>query len=146
MAETGGMPPGEMGGWIAAILAVIGGPAAVAKAVRWMSEHSSARRESRAAGNREWEAKLAAREAEQDQRMADSLRKCEEHCAAVTLRADKMFYVIGLMLPEVQRLAPESPLLRRAIPLLAEILPIPIDPELPADMKATLARIDAATA
>lgn len=142
----GGLPAGEVTGWVAGLAALLGGPAAIAKAVNWLSERSDRRRESRANGNREWEAKLAAREAELDSRMADSLRKCEAHCAAVTARADKMFYVIGFMLPEVQRLAPESALLRRALPLLAEILPIPLDPILPADMAAQLVDLDEKTA
>ncbi|MCZ4340565.1 hypothetical protein O4H52_03030 [Sphingomonadaceae bacterium G21617-S1] len=155
MAETGGIPPGEVGGWIAivgAIVAIFGGPRAVAKAVEWLDGRAERKRVSRETKLQSWqnenaakEATLAAREAQLDQKVADNLAKCEEHCAKVTARADTLFYVFVLILPEVERFAPESPLLRKAKSLLANVLPIPIDPTLPPDMKAQLAAIDEKT-
>ena len=153
MADAGGIPPGEVGGWIAgiaAVLALFGGPKAVAKAVEWIDARAERKRLSREEKIDAWQAEvnekeraLSAREAELDNKIADSLARCEAHCAQVTARADKMFYVIVLIFPEVRRLAPESPLLLHASTVLADILPLPLD--LPADMQAQLDLIDEKT-
>ncbi|ABQ68531.1 hypothetical protein Swit_2172 [Rhizorhabdus wittichii RW1] len=143
MSEPGGVSTGGVIGIVAGFLALIGGPTAIGKVGTWLADRADRRRQSRADGNREWEAKLKAREEAVEQQIADSLRECKDHCAAVTARADKLFYVVMLILPEVQRHAPTSAQLRQAKALLADILPIPFDPELPADMRAQLAAIDA---
>lgn len=153
MADTGGVPPGEVGGWIAiaaGALALFGGPKAFAKAVAWLDARAERRRLSREQKIDAWQGEvaakeraLAAREAELDGKIAANLAKCEAHCAQVTARADKLFYVVVLIFPEVRRLAPESALLQRASGLLADILPVPLD--LPEDMQAQLDLLDRKT-
>lgn len=137
----------EVGGWIGAVVAAIGGPPMIVKSFQWWSERADRRRESRAAGNREWEAKLKAREDALDEKIASSLAKCERDCAAMRTTMAKMQLALVLITPEVERYAPQSPLLRHAKLLLAElrsVLPLPID--LPPDMQAQLDELDGETA
>ncbi|WP_347270977.1 hypothetical protein [Rhizorhabdus histidinilytica] len=128
MSEPGGVSTGGAIGLVAGLLALIGGPAAFGKAGAWLADRADRRRQSRADGNREWEAKLKAWEAELDERAAASLRQCEEQCAELRAVVEKMRFAMVLILPEVERFAPSSPLLQKASSLLAEILPVAIKP------------------
>ncbi len=128
MSEPGGVSTGGLIGIVAGLLAMVGGPAAVGKVAAWLADRGDRRRQSRADGNREWEAKLKAWEAELDERSAASLRQCEQHCAELRVVVEKMRFAMVLILPEVERFAPESALLQKASSLLAEILPVAIKP------------------
>lgn len=140
MADTGGTSPGELGGMLAGALAILGAIGAALKwFMPWLAERADRRVASRAAGNREWEEKLRQREAEIDHRIAESLRSCEHHCERMRADVEKLRVAILLMLPELQRAAPYSPVLKRVGLLLRDAFPIPLD--LPDDIAKPLGEL-----
>ncbi|SDC31296.1 hypothetical protein SAMN05444678_102274 [Sphingomonas sp. YR710] len=139
MADTGGTSPGELGGMLAGALAILGAAGAAAK---WVIGWLSGREETRSTRNAAWERDLDAREKGLETRIAESLARCEEHCATVDAKFDKVRIAILLILPELQRAAPYSPALKRVGVLLRDVFPISLDQ--PDDMAAGIAAIDAA--
>lgn len=141
MADTNGTSPGELGGMIAGALALLGTAGA---GLKWLAGWVGAREDARAARNARWEADLDQRERAMDDKLSASLARCEEHCAAVEAKFEKVRIVLMLVLPELQRVAPYSPALKHARELLRDTFPIPID--LPGDMAGMIDEIDRATA
>ncbi len=137
-------------------------PAAVVAALKWLlpwwADQAERRRQGRAEGNREWEAKLKDRAADLDrrehefkQRLQEGLAECERHCSAIkdqfeTLRDDHkvVVLVVRIALPKLQADAPDSPEMRMIRTLLATRFPP--DPNIPDDMIALLGLLDEKTA
>ena len=90
----------------------------------------------------QWEAGLDARERAMESKLSASLAQCEEQCAAVEAKFDRMRLAILLVIPELQRVAPYSPALKQARDLLRDAFPIPLD--LPGDMADLIAVADEA--
>jgi hypothetical protein len=164
MSEPGGVSS-ETLGWIGGVLALLGGPPAIAKAVSWWTDRAERRRLSRADGNREWEAKLKSWDADLDQRERDlaaqlreGLAECERHCAETRaemarvvrdneeLREDNRTFalIIGLSVPGLARSAPSSPELSVIDTLMRTRFGIDMEAPArsPADLAALLAKLD----
>jgi hypothetical protein len=140
MTDTNGTSPGELGGMIAGALALLG---AAGAGLKWLAGWMSGREETRAARNARWEADLDQREREMENKLSASLARCEEHCAAIEAKFEKMRIAILLVLPELQRVAPYSPALKHARDLLRDTFPIPID--LPGDMAGMMDEVERIT-
>lgn len=140
MTDTGGTSPGELGGMVAGALAILGALGATGK---WLAGWLTTRSETRATRNARWEADLDAREHAIEARIAESLSKCEERCAVVDAKYDKVRIAILLILPELHRAAPNSPALKQVGSLLRDVFPISLDQ--PDDMASQIAAIDAHT-
>ncbi len=143
MSDAGGASPGEIGGIVAAVFTGLGGAWA---GLKWLLGWHEKRTETRAARNAKWEAELDTRERELDRKLEESLRRCEEHCAAMQGEVDqvkdharKMRGVIELVLPELAQVAPGSPTLALARLQLRDIFPV--EP-MPADMAAELRKLN----
>jgi len=139
MNDINGPAPGELGGMLAGALALLG---AIGAGLKWAAGWMAGREAIRADRLAQWEADLDARERAMESKLSDSLARCEEHCAAVEAKFDRMRLAILLVIPELQRVAPYSPALKQARDLLRDAFPIPLD--LPGDMAGLIAAADAA--
>jgi hypothetical protein len=154
MSEPGGVPEAGWWGIAAALLALIGGPAAIGKAVKWWAERSEKRRASRAEGNREWEAKLIAWDHELKEReraitsqLQEGLAECKRECEAVREESDKVrednrvvILALGVALPKLAQAAPATAELGVIRSLL--LTRFRLDPNTPAEVTALLALLD----
>lgn len=140
MADTGGTSPGELGGLVAGVLAVA---ASLGTAIKWVMGWRAGREETRAARNAKWESELDARERAMEERLSGHLESCENRCADLQAKFDKMSLAILLVLPELARISPFSAALRHARDLLKDT--IPALATLPPDMADVVTAIDAAT-
>jgi hypothetical protein len=139
MMVPGGLST-EVGGMVGVVIAALGGPALIKWLVTYFTERRDKLRDTRAAGNREWEAKLKEREDALDERIAEGLKSCEAHCAQLAATVDRLKLAVLLLAPEIARLSPTSPALRQVTELLADVIPVKFD--IPADMQAMLDKLD----
>lgn len=131
--DHGGVSAGEVGGVFAGIVA---GLAAIGKGIAWMLNWKDARENSRAARLHAWEQSLDRREKEHREETEARLGAVESKLSAVSMA---LFEAIG----ELQRLDPFSPILASARLVLQQAYPV--DPDMPAEIKALIRRVDRAT-
>lgn len=139
MTDAGGSSPGELGGMLAGALALLG---AIGAGLKWAANWMAGREAIRTDRLARWESDLDARERAMEGKLSDSLARCQEHCAAVEAKFDRMRLAILLLIPELQRVAPYSPALKQARDLLRDAFPIPLD--LPEDMAGLITAADEA--
>lgn len=140
MADTGGTSPGELGGMLAGALALLG---AAGAGIRWLTGWVTGREETRAQRNAKWESELDAREREIEARKSADLSRCEDRCAAVEAKMEKLHTATLLLFIEVQHASPHSETLVQVRDLLRDTFPVFFGK--PADMTANIDRIDAVT-
>jgi hypothetical protein len=138
MSDPGGTTPGELGGMVAGVAALLG---MIGAGLKWLGGWANKREENRATRNARWEADLDARERTIEEKLSASLSHCEGRCAAVEEKFDKVRIALLLILPELQRVAPPSPVLKQVRDLLRDIFPVPFG--LPADIGAEISALDA---
>lgn len=157
MSEPGGIPEAGWYAILAGFLGLIGGPAAFGKAVKWWTERAGKRQKGRAEGNREWESKLVAWDAELKARetaisaqLQAGLDECRRECAAVRQESDKLredsrvvLLALSVALPMLAHSAPGTTELSVIRTLL--LSRFRVGPDIPEEMRELLAMLDQKT-
>lgn len=130
----GGMPPGEVTGWIAGLAALFGGPPAIAKTVKWLADRADRRRQRREDKIQAWQDEVDAKARELDKQREGYVARLEGRLSAlergheardIQLRALRLAF--ELVSTALRQIDPENQALVLANDLLRSAFAVPID-------------------
>lgn len=143
MAVDSGVSPGEVGGWLAGAVVLLG---AFGKGIAWLLNWRDARAQTRAAKLQAWHEELARRETALDAKVDERMAGLEQQVAELGRNVDKWRMAFHLVAAELLQRHPQSTALMQAQKILAEACPMHLsDIIIPPDMERTLSRLDDVT-
>lgn len=128
--------PGEIGGMVAGIVAVL---ATIGAGIRWMLNWAERRTSSRAAKLQVWHDELVAERALLAKGRAEFEARLEEEVSGLRKENQALRLAFQLVATPLRQLAPDNPALVRAEQLL--VAAFPLDAELEAELRSLIAAI-----
>jgi len=125
--------PGEIGGVVAAAVALLG---ALGAGLKWLLTFLAGRDASRSAKLQVWHDELDAREKEFERLQAEQHRKIEQRLEQVEGANRTLLRAVEMLSAALRVSDPSNPAIQRVEALLKQAFPA--DPELPPDMVAQL--------